>query len=178
MTARRQAFVVHYLATLNAADAARKAGYSARTANRIGHELLTKPAIQRAVQAGKAAQLHSVDLSATRTLEEVRRIAFADPAGCFDALGNLLPIADMAPETRTAIASVTVVKRNVTSGESRADEVHEVRLWDKVRALESLAKHFGLLVEKVEHTGSVELVARLQAARLRGKTTQASQPCR
>ena len=50
------------------------------------------------------------------------------------------------------------------------DEVHEVRFWDKVRALEDLAKHFGLFVEKVEHTGSVDLVHRLQAARRRGTT--------
>ena len=32
-----------------------------------------------------------------------------------------------------------------------------------------LAKHFGLLVERIEHTGSVDLVHRLQAARQRGK---------
>lgn len=75
----------------------------------------------------------------------------------------------MPPEARTAVASVKVVKRNVTSDDGRVAEVHEVRFWDKLRALEGLAKHFGLLVERVEVSGSVDLVGRLQAARLRGK---------
>jgi hypothetical protein len=64
----------------------------------------------------------------------------------------------MPPETRAAVASVRVVKRHLTSGDWRVDETHEVRLCDKVRALEDLEKHFGLLVEKVEHTGGVDLV--------------------
>jgi hypothetical protein len=33
-----------------------------------------------------------------------------------------------------------------------------------MRAFETLAKHFGLLVEKVEHQGSVDLVGRLLGA--------------
>jgi hypothetical protein len=40
-----------------------------------------------------------------------------------------------------------------------------------LRALEALAKHFGLLVERVEVSGTVDLVGRLQAARLRGRAT-------
>ena len=67
------------------------------------------------------------------------------------------------------MASVTVVQRNLTSVDGSMHEVHEVRFWDKLRALESLAKHFGLLVEKVEHTHSIDLVGRLHAARLRGR---------
>jgi hypothetical protein len=42
-----------------------------------------------------------------------------------------------------------------------------------MRALEDLAKHFGLLAERIEHIGSVDLVHRLQAARLRGKPVPA-----
>jgi hypothetical protein len=62
---------------------------------------------------------------------------------------------------------VKVVKRNPPSV-GGVDEVREVRFRDKVRALEALAKHFGLLVERIEHTGSVDLVQRLHAARQRG----------
>jgi phage terminase small subunit len=133
---------------------------------------MTNPDVQQAVQAGEAAQLQAADLSATRTLDELRRIAFADLAGCFDAAGNLLPLADMSPEARAAVASVKVVKRSADD-DDRLDEVHEVKFWDKVRALEQLAKHFGLLVERIEHTGSVDLVHRLQAARQRGKPAPA-----
>jgi hypothetical protein len=56
-----------------------------------------------------------------------------------------------------------------------ADEVHvtKVRTWDKVRALEILAKYLGLLVEKVEVSVSDDLAARLAAGRNR---VQALQP--
>jgi hypothetical protein len=57
---------------------------------------------------------------------------------------------------------------NLTSGAGKVDEIHEVRFRDKVRAIEHLAKHFGLLVERIEHTRSVDL-RRLQAARRRGR---------
>ena len=80
----------------------------------------------------------------------------------------------MRPEARAAVASVTVVRRDLTSGDGSVDEIHQVRFWDKLRALEALAKHFGLLVEKVEHQGSVDLVGRLLAARLCGKVTYSS----
>ena len=41
-----------------------------------------------------------------------------------------------------------------------------------MRVIEQLAKHFGPLVERIEHTGSVDLVHRLQAWR-RGKLVPA-----
>lgn len=46
----------------------------------MGHQLLRNLEVQAAVQQGKQAQLAAADLSAARTLEELRRIAFADPA--------------------------------------------------------------------------------------------------
>jgi hypothetical protein len=44
-----------------------------------------------------------------------------------------------------------------------------VKLCDKLRAVELAAQHLGLLKYRVEHAGGVDLVARLRAARLRGR---------
>jgi hypothetical protein len=41
--------------------------------------------------------------------------------------------------------------------------VSDVKLWDKIRALELAATHLGLLKKKVEHSGEIDLVKRLQA---------------
>jgi hypothetical protein len=79
----------------------------------------------------------------------------------------------MPTELRRAVASVKVIKRNLVSGDGKTDEIYEVKFWDKVRALESLAKHFGLLIDRVEVSGSVDLVHRLQAARQRRKPVPA-----
>ena len=47
MNQRQQAFCDYYLQTGNATEAAKKAGYSERTARAIGAENLTKPDIQK-----------------------------------------------------------------------------------------------------------------------------------
>ncbi len=44
---KQRAFCEHYAACLNATEAARRAGYSAKTARSIGAENLTKPDIQK-----------------------------------------------------------------------------------------------------------------------------------
>ena len=46
MNARQRAFAEHYATTGNAAEAARRAGYSPKTARAIGQKLLTKADIQ------------------------------------------------------------------------------------------------------------------------------------
>jgi phage terminase small subunit len=91
LTARQALSVAAYLETLNASEAARRAGYSAKTANRIGHRLLTNVDIAQAVQARKAKQLDDAGPSAARVLEELRRLAFGDLRRLFDADGNLTP---------------------------------------------------------------------------------------
>lgn len=60
LTSRQQVFVDQYLLTGNGSEAARLAGYSAKTARAIAAENLTKPAVVVAIrerQAGYAAQL-------------------------------------------------------------------------------------------------------------------------
>ena len=99
-------------------------------------------------------------------------MAFSDVGACFDQ-GDLRPLADMSPEVRSTVASLKVVKRNLTTGDGVVDTIHELKLWDKLRALEMLAKHFGLIKERVEHQGSLEVVdilkGRLERAKTRGK---------
>lgn len=148
-------FVAEYLIDLNATQAAQRAGYSRKTAYAQGQFLLKHPEIQKAVAAGKARQLDRADLTATRVLEEIRRLALSDIRGLFDDRGNLRPIHTLNDEQAACIASLEVVKRNLTAGDGEVDTVVKVKVWDKTKTLEMLAKHFALLTEKVEHTGGL-----------------------
>jgi phage terminase small subunit len=157
LTPKQERFVAEYLIDLNATQAAIRAGYSKKTAEQQGYENLRKPEIAAAVSAGKSRQLDLADLSAVRVLEELRRLGFSDLAVAFDDQGSLLPIRQVPIETRAALASVKVTKKNLTAGDGKTEDVVELRLWDKPRALESLAKHFGLLKENVAHSGEVRI---------------------
>ena len=91
-----------------------------------------------------------------------------DVGQCFDGQGHPLPLAAMSAEARACVASVKVVTRARAVGDAVVT-VADVKLWDKMRALELLATYLGLLKKQVEHSGGIDLVARLQAARQRGR---------
>ena len=58
--------------------------------------------------------------------------------------------ADWPPECRVALANYETVVRNLTAGDGKVDVVLKVKLEPKLQALEMLAKHLGLLVERQE----------------------------
>lgn len=105
--------------------------------------------------------LEAEGLSAVRVLEELRRLAFSDIRSLFDERGNLRRLKDLTPEQAAAIASVEVVTRNITAGDDQLDTIHKLKVWDKPKALEMLAKHFKLLTEKMEISGDEDLMNRL-----------------
>lgn len=147
---------------LNGKQAAIRAGYAPASAEVTASKLLRHAKVASSIADGKAKQLDAVNLTATRVLEEYRRLAFSDLNDCFDPeTGALKPLRSMPKEARAAIASVKATKKNLTAGDGVMEDVVEIKLWDKTRALESLAKHFGLLTEKIEHSGGLHITHEL-----------------
>lgn len=169
LSTKHRRFVAEYLIDLNATQAAIRAGYSPTTAKQQGARLLTNADIAAAIAAGTGRQLEKLEITADRVKEEIARIAFLDPRACFDAEGNLLPIGELPTAVAAALAQFDIVKQNITTGDGKVDVVHRLKWADKMRALELLAKHFGIAKEVVEVAGLAELVERLQRARERVK---------
>jgi phage terminase small subunit len=71
MTPKQQRFVDEYLVDLNATQAAIRAGYSAKTANVIGHENLTKPDIAEAVMAAMRERAQRIEISQDYVLQSI-----------------------------------------------------------------------------------------------------------
>ncbi len=67
LTERQKAFCDYYIETLNATEAARRAGYSEKTAKEIGCENLTKPNIQAYIQE----RMEQMDKKRIASAEEV-----------------------------------------------------------------------------------------------------------
>lgn len=63
LTPRQRLFVDEYVLCNNASEAARRAGYSERTARAIACEILTKPDVQEAIRAVKAENAARLDLA-------------------------------------------------------------------------------------------------------------------
>ena len=113
--------------------------------------------IAAAIEVGASRQLASADLTATRTLEEIRRLAFSDCRGLFNEAGNLRGLHELTPEQSASIASVEVIIKNAKAGDNQTDTIYKVRQWDKPKALEMLAKHFALLTERVDVGGGLTI---------------------
>lgn len=160
-------FVAEYLVDLNGTQAAIRAGYSAKTAESQASTLLRNPKISEAVAAGKSKQLDKLDLSAERVLREIAKLSFSNVKTLFDENGNLRPVHLLTDDEAACIASLEVIKKNAEAGDGKIDTVHKVKVWDKTRSLEMLAKHFALLTEVVKHTTDDDNIAKLLAGRKR-----------
>lgn len=75
LTAKQRAFVEAYLSCLNATEAARRAGYSEKTASVIGWENLRKPEIDAEIKAGLAERAMPADEVLSRLADHARASA-------------------------------------------------------------------------------------------------------
>jgi phage terminase small subunit len=141
------AFVREYLVDLNATKAAIRAGYSAHTAQEQSSRLLSKVIIINAVQKAQQKRTARVEVTADRVLMELSRLAFGDARAIFTANNELKSPADWPDELAAAISGVEVV--TVSKGEGAVEYVSKVKFWDKGRALELLARHLGMLNDKL-----------------------------
>ena len=73
----------------------------------------------------------------------------------------------LSADEAASIAGLEVIVKNAQAGDGHTDTIHKIKVWDKVRSLEMAAKHFGLLLERVEHTASAEMLAVLHEGRER-----------
>lgn len=92
-----------------------------------------------------------------KVLAELGCIAGTRLSDLYGEDGKLLRVREMPEHVQAAIASVDAFTGNVDTGDGKSDLLVRVRLVDKLKALEVLAKHHGLSEEKVNHTGGIEI---------------------
>jgi phage terminase small subunit len=143
LSPKQTVFVDEYLVDLNATQAATRAGYSKKTAFRIGAENLQKPAIQAAIQTAMAKREKRTGITQDRVLQEYARIAFFDVRKLVSADGKPLSLQDLDEDTARAVVGIDVVR---IPGEDGAPpgEVLKFKLADKKGALDSCARHLGM----------------------------------
>lgn len=155
LTPKQQRFVEEYLVDLNAAAAARRAGYSEKTARQIGERLLTNVDIQEEVQALMQARQQRTEITADRVLRELAAVAFFDPRKLFNPDGSPKPITELDDQTAAALAGIDVLEEFEGAGKDRVfvGYTKKYKVADKNTALTNAMRHLGMLRDKVELTG-------------------------
>lgn len=169
LTRKQAAFVAEYLCDLNAARAAIRAGYSKRTARQIGDENLSKPAIAAAIEKAMAERSARIELTQDRVLQELVRIAFFDIRKAFNADGSMKPLNELDDDTASAIAGIEVFEERDKEGVV-IGRLKKLKISDKLSALDKLARHLGLLVEKLKVGGDSENPLELILKRIQGSS--------
>ena len=144
---KQKRFCEEYLIDLNATQAAIRAGYSVKTANEQGSQLLAKLSVQEEISAKMAERSKRTGVNQDRIVQELARLAFCNLTDVVDRDGK---IRDSATEDDLAcIESMKVKKTSTGNGEYISDsEEREVKIYSKLKALELLGKHLGMWRDK------------------------------
>jgi phage terminase small subunit len=140
LTPKQRVFVQEYLIDLNATQAAIRAGYSPRTANVIASENIAKPYIKNEIDKVMAERSKRTGINADRVLMELARIGFANAADFID-MDNANLLQGASRDDTAVIASVKVKLIPTANGNGVE---REIRLADKIKALERLGDHLNM----------------------------------
>lgn len=152
LTPKERRFVDEYLIDLNATQAAARAGYNPRRAKQTGYELLRRPRVAAAITKAATQRSERVLGEADDVLRELFALGCSrltdwmswdvDEKGAIKNV-RVKASAMLAPETVASIKELRI----------RADGSVDLKTHAKDPALALLAKHFGLVNDRVEHSG-------------------------
>jgi phage terminase small subunit len=140
LTDKQERFCEEYLVDLNATQAAIRAGYSPKTARRIGSLNTTKVDISARIAHNMAERSKRTCLTQDMVVDHLRCIAFARLHEYYELVPGLKrstvrlkPLDQLTLDQRVAIKTITNTRHGLM-----------VELYDKADALELLGKHLNI----------------------------------
>lgn len=122
LTEKQKRFCEEYLIDLNATQAAIRAGYSKKTANRIAAENLSKPDIQLHLQELMRQRSERTGITADFVIEQLSHIAAADTEitgkekiKALELLGKHLGLFSSGSDNSAALEKLDEVLRGIQS---------------------------------------------------------------
>lgn len=148
LTPKQRLFVQEYLIDLNAKQASIRAGYSPANAEFQGHQLINNPKVKQAIELAMYEREQRTKVTQDRVIEELAKIAFLNPTDVINEYDASLRSGATREDT-AAISSIRVKRFPTREG---FGVEREIKLHDKIRALELLGKHLGLFNDKLNIT--------------------------
>lgn len=134
LTPKQERFVDEYMVDLNATAAARRAGYKDPN---IGRQLITKDNVSAAIQKRREELQGKLEITQEKVLQELAAIAFANGTDFVTVTqAGLLAVKATSDVPKDKLPAIAGIKYNQLG--------IEIKLHDKVRALELLGKHLGV----------------------------------
>ena len=164
LSLKQASFAREYLVDFNATQAAIRAGYTFKSAGRCACRLLDNSKVRCMILSQMQERNKRIQISQDRVLEELARIAFAefgDVASWGPEGLTLKNSGELTPEQSATISEVAVSL-------NRHGRSSRIKQHDKLKALELLMRHMGMLHDNLKLSGELDL-AILEKARERAK---------
>ena len=160
LTPRRLEFARQYVATLNGALSARRAGYAAKSSDSEASRLLGIVEVQREIARIRADVAASLDITPEFVAQELAALAFSNMGDYFTINAAGLPVLDLAGVEPGKLSAIASVKHDATGT--------TIKLHDKHAALVTLARTLGM----VQDGSTNVLIQTHDAAKLAVLTTE------
>ena len=164
LTDKQEMFCREYLIDLNATQAAIRAGYSEKTANRTASENLSKPDVQNRIAELKVQRNEQVNIDAAYVL---RRLVEIDEMDVLDIMTDdmsIKPVSQWPASWRRYLSGFDLADMFEGKGEDRemVGILKKIKWPDKVKNLELLGKHVTVQAfkDKTEISGGVTVETR------------------
>lgn len=159
LTARQKKFCNEYLVDLNATQAAIRAGYSKNSAKEIGSINLTKANVKEYIQKRMESREQRTEITQDKVLNELARIGFANIDDYVEIEldeydRKIVKVKSTKDISEDKIAAISSIKEGANG--------IEVKLHDKVRALENIGRHLGMFKDKIEISGTNEIQVKIE----------------
>lgn len=148
---KQKLFCDEYLIDLNVTQAAIRAGYSKKYSSDKAYKLLEKLEIKSYIDKKMKAREKRIEITQDMVINELAKIAFANTTDYVEVedkgqykMVNTKPTKDLTPDQVAAIASIKQGANGI-----------EIKLHDKVRALEDIGRHLGMFKDKIEINGNI-----------------------
>lgn len=158
MTDQQKRFCEEYMIDLSQKHAAIRAGYSPKSAEQQSSNLMKHREVRAHIDRLLAERSKRTGINADRVLLELARIGFVRASDVIN-MDEAVVRDDATNDDLAAIASVKC-KTTTMSGENfeKVTEEREIKLHDKIKALEQIGKNLGMWDKKQESDKTVFVV--------------------
>lgn len=148
LTAKQQAFVDEYLVSLNATQAAIKAGYSSNGASAAASRLLANVKVNTAIEEAKQKRAERTRVDADKVVKELAKLGFSDmrELATWDEAGVRWRYSDELTDEAAACVKDVIYTHEVRYDKNGRTETSstKLQLHDKKAALKMLGDHTGV----------------------------------
>lgn len=140
-------FCEEYVLDWHVTNAAKRAGYSERSAHSIGSDLLKKHEIREYIEFLKTDTARLAGVSLLRNVQELRNIAYSSIAHLHNKWIDLKRFEDLTEEQKSAIESIDT-KSEIAPDGTKTVQYVKIKLHSKIKAIDLMNKMLGFNAPK------------------------------